>query len=197
MQSQSYYALQSLTRGTHSFFFFYTRKVCIKTDYGICAGICTNKSQIHEVFVGQTVNDQSPLFRSLSERSSRGQKGGWEEWEARDEWNQPAVVWSVPRDGRTPPSRSDSNSLSLLLSQSLKSLSPGFSEQKEAPTGGSPFSLTHEMMRTTQPLPHRLRPPSLSPNSSAREDYSPPHPTPQNTQTVHIYLPCLVLSDVG
>lgn len=47
-------------------------------------------------------------------------------------------------------------SLSLLLSQSLKSLSAGFSEQKEAPTGGSPFSLTHETMRTTQPLPHPL-----------------------------------------
>lgn len=148
MQSQSDYTLQSLARGKFA-----------STDYSISAGICTNKSQIHKVFLGQTVNDRSPLFRSLSERSSRGQKGGWEEWEARDEWNQPAVVWSVPRDGRTPPSLALTLTLSLWLSQSLKSLSPGFSEQKEAPTGGSPFSLTHEMMRTTQPLPHRLHTP--------------------------------------
>lgn len=69
------------------------------------------------------------------------------------------------------------NSLSLSLSQSLKSLSPGFSEQKEAPTGGSPFSVTHEMMRTTQPTPT----PSLSSKSTIpvyREEYFPHCSTP-------------------
>lgn len=120
---------------------------------------------------------------------SRGQRGGQEEWEARDEWNQPAVVWAVPCDGRTPLSLCLCNSLSLLLSQSLKSFSPGFSEQKEAPTGGSPFSVTHEMMRTTQPLPHPLSPLPFSLNTLL------PHmqktilyPTPRpKTHKLHIH----------
>lgn len=36
-----------------------------------------------------------------------------EEWEARDKWNQPAVVWSIPCDGRTPLSHSISLTLSV------------------------------------------------------------------------------------
>lgn len=87
-------------------------------------------------------------FHSVSERGqgkkmegevSRRRRGGCEEWEARDEWNQPAVVWSVPCDGRTPLSHSISSTLPPSFSQSLKSLLSGFSEQKEAPMGALYF----------------------------------------------------------
>lgn len=90
--------------------------------------------------------------------------------------------------------------LSPSLSQSQKSLSLGVSAQKETPTGGSPFSVTHEMMCTPQPLPHHPSLPLfLSPKSTApayREDCSPPCPTSQTIQTLHIYLLSPAVSDV-
>lgn len=84
--------------------------------------------------------------RGLGGTASTGWRFSCEEWEARDEWDQPAVVWSLPCDGRTPPPLF-THSISSALSVPKVFLS---TEQKEAPTGDTTFSVTHEMMRTTQ-----------------------------------------------
>lgn len=61
--------------------------------------------------------------RGLGVRAWTGWRFSCEEWEARDKWDQPAVVWSLPCDGRTPPPPSSLTPF-LQLSQSPKSFSP-------------------------------------------------------------------------
>lgn len=124
----------------------------------MCTVICRNKRKFikfnkllwkHCDFLCSSLRKGPAKEGEVWDKEVNGKSGRQGTNEISQLWFDPSHVMA----GSPPLSLSDFLTLSLLISRSLKSLSPGFSEQKEASTGGSPFSVTHEMKRAGQPLP--------------------------------------------